>query len=153
MKWFKNLFKRKSMEEKLKNLEPLAQLIEDKKEKNEWTPRTEYIKKGTTFKIGDKVIGRSNECDPLLIGEIVEFWDNEGKWDNCIPYVKDENGEVWGVMGHLVHYSDGLYQDIKDLRPLEQWNYFLPGDSPYRYTEKAMEKKEKAYKERQNFGQ
>jgi hypothetical protein len=155
MNWFKRLFSRKK--KSIEDMKPLINLIEDKsKPLRNSTPKyqfkEEYQIKGQNFKLGDKVIGRSNECDPLLIGEIVEFWDNDGKWSTCIPYVKDENGDVWGNMGHLVHYSDELYEKIKDLKPLEQWNYFLPEDSPYKYTEEVMERKQKAYEARKNIG-
>ena len=91
---------------------------------------TEIERDGYTFKLGDKVICRSNEPNPLVIGEIVEFWDNDGKWTNCIPYIKDENGKLWGCMGIIRPYSEKLMTELKHLRPLEQWNYFV--DEPYK---------------------
>ena len=148
-KWFKR--KRKSREEKMEALNPLIELLTSKKtSEDEAVFRLKtYEKDGVTFKLGDKVMVRSNECGPLLVGNIVEFWDNNGKWSECIPQIVDSNDNVWGVMGIMKHYSDELHNDIKDLRPLEQWNYFLPGDSPFTYTEEGMTKKEDAYKKRE----
>jgi len=153
----KNWFKRKkSKKERLDALEPLAQLIEDRQKPKKVDPyeiKKEYEIDGHLFKLGDYVICRSNECDPLLLGEIVEFWDNEGKWSNCIPYVKDVEGKVWGVMGKIKPYSTELMDDLRGLRPLEQWNYFLPEDSPSRYSEEDMDRKEKKYEQMKKFGQ
>lgn len=114
---------------------------------------TQYEIKGEMFKLGDKVICRSNECDPLLIGTIVEFWDNEGKWINCIPQVKDEDGNVWGVMGHIKHYSDELMKILEPMRMLEQWNYLIPDNlkEMYSYSEEQMGRKEKQYKRVQKY--
>lgn len=109
---------------------------------------TQYVIKGVMYKLGDKVICRSNECNPLMVGTIVEFWDNDGYWSNCIPQVKDESGEVWGVMGTIVHYTDELFETLTPMRPLEQWNYLLPENvkEMYSYTEEDMDRKEKQYK-------
>lgn len=154
MGW-RNFFKRKSKKDKLKDLEPLIKLVEDRQKTNDKTlpKKEEYEIRGHLFKLGDKVICRSNECDPLLVGEIVEFWDNNGKWTNCIPYVKDEKGVIFGVVGIIKPYSEKLMSEIENLRPLEQYNYFLPENSPHRYTEKDMDRKDKAYKNRKNIGQ
>lgn len=110
---------------------------------------TEYEIKGHIYKLGDKVIARSNECDPLTIGTIVEFWNNNGKWDNCIPQIKDEvDGTVWSHMGQVKPYSDELFEILKPMRPLEQWNYLLPDNvkEMYSYSEEDMDRKEKLYK-------
>ncbi len=110
---------------------------------------TEYEIKGHTYKLGDKVIARSNECDPLTIGTIVEFWNNNGKWDNCIPQIKDGvDGTVWSHMGQVKPYSDELFEILKPMRPLEQWNYLLPDNvkEMYSYSEEDMDRKEKLYK-------
>ena len=108
---------------------------------------TKHTIKDVTYKLGDKVICRSNECDPLTIGVIVEFWDNGGKWGNPIPQVKDENGDIWGIMGALRPYSEELMTTLEPMRPLEQWNYLLPDNvkEMYSYTEEEMVKKEKQY--------
>lgn len=152
---FKKWFKRKSREEKMRELNPLIDLLTSRKVSEEeavFKLKT-YEKNGTTFKLGDKVLVRSNECGPLLIGNIVEFWDNGGKWSDCIPQIVDSNGNVWGAMGIMKLYTDELYNKIKDFRSLEQWNYFLPSDSPLKYSEESMVKKEEAHKKREKvFG-
>jgi hypothetical protein len=108
-----SFFKRKKKEEvnKIQNFQPLLDLMSNKK-KIVYEEPTEYHYKRTdgeyTFKLGDRVICRSNEADPLLVGELVSLWDNEGKWSNPIPYVKDEDGEIWGVMGIMRPYTDEL---------------------------------------------
>ena len=109
---------------------------------------TTYTRRGEKFMIGDKVICRSNECDPLWVGEIVEFWDNDGKWAEPMPQVKKENGEIYGVMGIMKHYSEELMETLKPLKPLEQWNYFV--DDIHKYSEEEIERKEKSYQKMLN---
>ena len=106
---------------------------------------TQIERDGYTFNLGDRVICRSNEPNPLVIGEIVEFWDNDGKWTNCIPYIQDEKGKLWGCMGILRPYSEELMSEIENLKPLEQWNYFV--DEPYKYNPEKMAQKEKRYQQ------
>ena len=108
---------------------------------------TKYIIKGITYKLGDKVICRSNECDPLMVGTIVEFWNNDSKWANCIPQVEVE-GKVWGVMGHIKPYSEELMEILEPMKALEQWNYLIPDHlkKMYSYSEDDMVRKEKQYK-------
>ncbi len=115
---------------------------------------TEYEIKGHTYKLGDKVIARSNECDPLTIGTIVEFWNNDGRLSNCIPQIKDElDGKIKSHMGQLKPYSDELFKVLKPMRPLEQWNYLLPNDikKTHSYSEKEMNKKEDLYNKKIKF--
>ena len=148
---FKNLFnkfrKKKDGDGRIKKLTELNQALYPANNlKLVAEEINRYKIKGEMFHLGDKVICRSNECDPLMVGEIVEFWNNDGKWDNCIPQVKDENGQVWGVMGHIKHHTDELMETLKPMRALEQWNYFIPDElSRYRYSEEQMDKKEKQY--------
>ena len=114
----------------------------------EYEEITEYEIKGVVYKLGDRVICRSNECDPLMVGTIISFWDNEGKWSNAIPQVKDDlDGKIYGVMGTVVHYNDELMETLKPMRMLEQWNHLLPDNvkEMYSYTEEQMNKKEKQY--------
>jgi hypothetical protein len=109
---------------------------------------TEHTIKGVVYKLGDRVLCRSNECDPLMIATIVEWWDNNGKWTDPIPQVKDElDGKVWTHMGTIVHHTDELEAILKPMRPLEQWNYLLPDNVKglYSYSEEDMDRKEKQY--------
>lgn len=114
---------------------------------------TEQVIKGITYKLGDRVICRTNECNPLMVGTIIEWWDNNGKWSSAIPQIKDElDGKVWSHMGTIVHYTDELFNTLKPMRPLEQWNYLLPDNlkEMYSYSEENMVKKEKQYLNVQN---
>jgi hypothetical protein len=148
MGWFKKVFGKKQNE---------INVGKEPQKVPEYVPRKSYNYKRMdgeyTLHLGDKVICRSNEADPLMVGNIVEFWDNEGKWgDSCIPQVRDINdGKIWGVMGVIRPYSDKLMEDLKDLKPLEQWNYFIPDEhKDFRYDEETMKRKEESYKRRQN---
>lgn len=154
MKFF-NFFKKSNKKKKnIEDYQPLIDLIQPKKEEpvtykelNQYHYKRfdgDYI-----FKIGDKVICRSNEPDPLIVGEIESFWDNQGKWSEPIPYIKDENGKSWGIMGIIRPYSDKLCDKLIKMKPLEQWNYFVPKE--YKYTEEEMVKKETAYQKRKEF--
>ena len=146
---FDFLKRKKRRVNKISDFEPLLKVI-TKEPKDEYVELTEYSYKRVDghykFKLGDKVICRSNEPDPLMVGELVSLWDNEGKWTNPIPYVKDEDGKLWGIMGIMRPYSDELYEELSKLKPLEQWNYFLPHE--YQYSEETMKRKEEFYNKR-----
>lgn len=147
--WFKKFVSREYREERARQREGIIEELERNVNppKNVWDIKVldEYTIQGITFMLGDKVLTKSNECDPYMVGEIVEFWNNDGKWTNCIPYVKDSNGDIWGVMGIIKPYSEELENEIKDLRPLEQWNYFV--DDVYKFSEEEMVIKESKYEQ------
>jgi len=103
----------------------------------------EYEKDGNLFKLGDKVLTKSNECDTYVVGKIVSFYNNSGKWAEPVPYVESDKGYVSSVVGVLKPYSEQLENSIKNLKPLEQWNYFV--DDIYKYSEDEMVKKELRY--------
>ena len=72
------------------------------------------------FKVGDKIISRSNEPDqPLLIGEVLKLVQN-------IPVVADETGEQFLCCGSNHHYSEELLKEIEGMPAIEQWNYLTP---------------------------
>ena len=147
-----NIFKKKK-EKKDKDFSSLLGLMENNKKQPKKVEKIKeyHYKKADfdfKFKLGDKVLTKSNECDPYMVGEIVEFWNNNGKWENCIPQVKDKDGKIWGIMGVIRPYSKKLEKEIKKLKPLEQWNYFVPSD--YQYSKKEILKKEKLYEQRKN---
>lgn len=94
----------------------------------EYIEPTEMINNdGELLTIGMRVICRSNEPDPLIIGTIEYIWDNNGKFKDCpIPHIKDENtGEIWGIMGICKPYTDELYNELLPLKPIEQLNYLM----------------------------
>lgn len=88
---------------------------------------TEYNSRyGELLKLGDRVICRSNEPDPLIVAEIIEFWNNCGKWDEPIIHVKDEkDGKIWGICGVVRLYDQELVDKLNTMPSIEQWNYLV----------------------------
>ena len=150
--FIKNPFKKKVVTQVTdEQKEAFAKIILDKKNQQEGKPKKKYKPievyeiDGVTFKIGDKVICRSNEPHPLLVGKIIEFWDNGGKWPKAVPVVRNfRNGKRITAHGIVKPYSDELMDQIRKLKPLEQWNYFVPEE--VRYTQEEMETKEKLFR-------
>lgn len=128
------------------DVKPLINLIkQEKKVKNNKLETYEY--QGHTYKIGDKVICRSNEPHPFWVGKIVEFWDNNGKWQTAVPRVRNvKTGKIWGVNGIIRPASKDLIETLKKMKPLEQWNYLSEEDA--RYTEEEMLIKEEKFSKR-----
>jgi hypothetical protein len=150
--FFKNPFKKKVVTKVTdEQKEAFAKIILNKKKQQEGKPNKKYKTietyeiGGITFKIGDKVICRSNEPHPLLVGKIIEFWDNGGKWETAVPIVRNfRNGKRITAHGVVKPYSNDLMDSLRKLKPLEQWNTFVPEE--VRYTSDEMEKKEKLFK-------
>lgn len=138
-----------------KERESFAKIVLDKKNANQpkkkkYNSKTEYEIAGRTYKIGDKVICRSNEPHPLWVGKIVEFWDNKGKWETAVPRVRNiRTGKIWGVNGIIKPYSEDLMSSLRPLKPLEQWNFLAPEEA--KYTEEEMTKKEELFKKREKI--
>ena len=96
-------------------------------------PITEMVRKTATMgevtiKTGMRVIVRGNEPDPLMICKITGFTNLGGKIgdgsSNAFPVIEDEaDGKEYFSMGIVVPYSDELLEELKDLQPIEQWNY------------------------------
>ena len=95
-------------------------------------PITEITKKTATMgevtiKTGMRVIVRGNEPDPLMICKVTGFTTLGGKvggGDSAFPVIEDEaDGKEYFSMGIVVPYSDELFEELKDLQPIEQWNY------------------------------
>jgi hypothetical protein len=77
------------------------------------------LNKSRNYPIGSKVICRSNEDEPLMIGEIIA-WD--GPFYD-IPIVKDEKTDKeFFVMGVIRHYDLNLLKVLNKLTSAEQWN-------------------------------
>jgi len=82
-----------------------------------------------------------------MVGKIVEFWDNEGKWEQPVPVVRNSRtGKKFNVHGIVRPYSQELMDTLRPMKPLEQWNYFVPED--VRYNEQEMKLKEEAFEKR-----
>ncbi len=69
--------------------------------------------------IGMKVIYRSNENGPLLIGTLEAF----SKKVTPLPSVIDELGKQWFVGGIIVPYSPELHQILEGMTPQKQWEW------------------------------
>ncbi len=72
------------------------------------------------LKIGQKVIVRSNEDDPLKIGTYQGFELITLAKQPC-PVVEFDDGKFL-VMGIIKPYSDELKEKLDKLTPKEQWN-------------------------------
>jgi hypothetical protein len=72
------------------------------------------------YPTGSRVIVRSNNDEPLMIGTI-EKWEEIG--GTKVPVIKDEEtGKNFFVMGVIRHYHDLLLEALNKLTPYEQWN-------------------------------
>lgn len=68
--------------------------------------------------IGRKVIARTNEDEPLTIGEFVGFGFHN------IPKIRDdETGEIVCHMGIIVPYSEAMMRALEPMQPQEQWDW------------------------------
>jgi len=77
-----------------------------------------------TIKIDMRVIVRSNEPGPLMIGKVKSFTTFGRIKSDAIPIVEDElDSKEYLTMGVILPYSDSLLEELKDLKPIEQWNY------------------------------
>ena len=71
-------------------------------------------------------------------------------WSTPVPVVKNyQNGKKFNVHGIIRPYSHELMDILRPLKPLQQWNYFVPEES--KYTEEEMKIKEEAFKKREKF--
>ncbi len=71
--------------------------------------------------IGLKVIVRSNEDEPLLIGTF-EGLDPRIPSSN-IPMVRDFKGQIWYVGGNIAPWSQELEDLLNKKTPQEQWTW------------------------------
>ena len=154
---FKNPFKKEKTSVVTNNTdkakEAFAKIITQRKNEQKpkkFKPKETCEIQGHTFKIGDKVICRSNEPYPLMVGKIIEFWDNQGKWSQPIPVVRNNRtGKKFNVHGIVRPYTQELMDALRPLKPLEQWNHFVPEDA--KYTEEQMKHKEETFEKREKF--
>ena len=74
------------------------------------------------LQIGDRVIVRSNEDAPLMIGEYIG--DQEFGQGSKLPLIKSESdGKTYFVGGIVRKYSEELMGKLSSMDPKEQWNY------------------------------
>ena len=151
---FKNPFKKEEKPEVPQEAkEAFARIVLEQKngkKVKKYKPKEICEIQGHTFKIGDKVICRSNEPYPLMVGKIIEFWDNQGKWEQTVPVVRNNRtGKKFNVHGVVRPYSQELMDTLRPMKPLEQWNYFVPED--VRYTEEQIKLKEESFEKREKF--
>ena len=87
-----------------------------------------YTHHGVTFKVGDRVISRSNEPDPLMIGTMIRVaLVTKGKCPT--PIVQDEkDGKEYLCFSLLRHYDETLLAKLSGMETLEQYNYLLAID-------------------------
>jgi hypothetical protein len=159
MNFFKNLFKKENQtksEDTTENKIDIDALKIILKDRNKNQTKKKYKTKesseidGHLFKIGYKVICRTNEPYPLIVCKIVVFWDNKGKWDKVVPVVRNSRtGKKFNVHGIIKPYTNELMDTLKPMRPLEQWNYFVPEE--VRYTEEEIKLKEENFQKREKF--
>ena len=65
-----------------------------------------------------KVISRSNEDEPFMVGKLVRFEDMMG--GSSIPIVKRE-GKEWGCMGVVIPWTQEVADFLTFLEPKKQW--------------------------------
>ena len=74
------------------------------------------------FEIGDRVIIRSNEDEPLMIGEYLG--EQEIGLKSSLPLVKSERDRRTYMVGGIVRiYSEELLRELEKMSPKNQWNY------------------------------
>lgn len=71
--------------------------------------------------VGTKVMHRSNEDDPLLVGTL-SHWDQAKS--SYIPIV-EANGQKWGCMGIVLPYSEIMFELLSKMPPKEQWKFLV----------------------------
>ena len=89
--------------------------------------------------LGAKVICRSNEVEPLLIGIVVGFQEAT---NDCLPIVSElESKKKYVVWGIVRPYNEDLLRYLNTLTPAQQWKYLAP-DSLYQMSEDKKEQHE-----------
>ena len=71
--------------------------------------------------LGSRVMVRTNEPEPLMIGKVVKFEDMGHS--TLIHVIQDEaTGEKFLCCGVILPYNKGLEDYLNTLDPKEQWN-------------------------------
>jgi hypothetical protein len=75
------------------------------------------------YPVGSRVIVRSNNDEPLMIGVLTEWKKTAPHHLSELPLVKDEETEeVFWCGGVLRHYDSLLIEALNKLTYAEQWN-------------------------------
>ncbi len=67
-----------------------------------------------------KVIVRSNEDDPFIVGRIIR---HERIHNTDIPVVESESGETYFCLGIVVAWDEALAARLQAMTPKDQWNH------------------------------
>jgi hypothetical protein len=70
------------------------------------------------FPVGQRLIVRSNEDGPLLIGSVSRH-DRIGM--SHVPVLKDDAGKEFLCLGAMSYYTEERHQALMKLNPREQW--------------------------------
>ena len=77
------------------------------------------------FLIGDRVIVRRNEPDPLMIGKLVRV-ELVSKGKCPMPIVQDEkDGKEYLCFSLIKPYDVNLFAKLSEMQSIEQYNYLL----------------------------
>lgn len=79
------------------------------------------------FKLGDKVIARSNEPGPYLIGEVVVEDTFPEKTSTPFPTIRTSDGKEYTPGGIIHPYDEYKCKALDKLLWWEQWNVMATG--------------------------
>lgn len=72
---------------------------------------------------GHRVIVRSNEDEPLIIGTVIDFENFGNSRNNDFPVVADENSEkILVCCGICITYTDFIFNWLSPMTPKQQWD-------------------------------
>jgi len=72
---------------------------------------------------GIKVMVRSNNDEPLMIGTLLRYEIHPS--GTAMPFVKDEKGKTWVCMSIVLPYNKDVVKNIEGKTPKDQWEYFV----------------------------
>lgn len=105
-------------------------------------PEPPQAKPPKPYKIGDKVIVRSNEPEPYIIGTLIRY-EEIGRDLSQIEIVKcSETSDEYWCGGIIKLYSKELKETLDKMPFIEQWNYLAHRPSQI---EKKYSKEYKTY--------
>lgn len=76
--------------------------------------------------INRRVIVRSNEDEPYIVGRITQFVALAARDEEKTPVVRDEKtGKEYGCMGIVIPYSEAMARILDEMTPQQQWNLLV----------------------------